>query len=87
MKKLTLIVLCSTLFGCAAWTPFHKISLGMTKAEVLQAVGKPASVSGNGTEEYLWYIPVNKFWQRYFVRLEKGRVESYGPVGDKTAPR
>jgi len=80
-KCLTACLLAALLAGCASWTPFHKINLGMSKDEVINTLGKPSEASGAGTEEYLWYVPVNKFWKRYYVRLEKGRVESYGPVG------
>lgn len=68
------------LFGCAPWKAVSKIDLGMTKAQVLQQVGKPESVNGTGNEEYFWYIPANKFWTRYYVRFVDGKVESYGMV-------
>jgi hypothetical protein len=53
----------------------------MTKAEVLQQMGKPNNVSGSGTEEYLWYTPVNRFWERYYVHIVNGKVEAYGRLG------
>lgn len=66
------------LGGCAPWKPISKIDLGMTKAQVLAVVGKPESASGSENREYFWYIPVNKFWERYYVCFVDGRVTSYG---------
>ncbi|ABI81856.1 SmpA/OmlA superfamily protein [Syntrophotalea carbinolica DSM 2380] len=68
------------LSGCAPWKSVDKIDLGMTKAQVLQLVGKPESVNGAGNEEYFWYVPANKFWTSYYVRFIDGKVESYGLV-------
>jgi hypothetical protein len=28
---------------------------------------------------------VNRFWQRYYVRIVNGQVESYGPLGSEPA--
>lgn len=69
------------LGGCSPWIGMHKIELGMTKAQVLQQMGNPSNASGSGAEEYLWYIPVNRFWERYYVHLVNGKVESYGQLG------
>jgi len=83
------LVLCLVLFalvaGCAPWTPMHRLSLGMSKSQVLQTLGKPNNASGQGQEEYLWYVPVNMPWKRFYVRLVDGRVEAYGPVGKEKA--
>ena len=82
MRKLILLIV--TLFllaGCAPWIGIHNVELGMTKAEVMQQMGKPSNVSGSGNEEYLWYIPVNRFWERYYVHIVNGKVESYGQLG------
>lgn len=80
------LALLALLCGCAPWTPLHKINLGMPKGEVLQALGSPSEATGAGGEEYLWYVPLNKPWRKYYVRLENGRVESYGPVGAAAKP-
>lgn len=69
------------LAGCAPWIGMHNIELGMTKSEVLQQMGKPTNVSGSGSEEYFWYTPVNRFWERYYVHLVNGKVEAYGQLG------
>ncbi len=77
---MTLVVLVS---GCAPWIGMHKIELGMSKPEVIQEMGKPTNASGSGSEEYLWYIPANRFWERYYVHLVNGKVEAYGQLGNQ----
>ena len=71
------------LAGCAPWLGMEKISIGMSKAEVLAQLGTPTDVAGAGNVEYFWYNPVNRFWQRYYVRIVNGKVESYGPLGSE----
>jgi hypothetical protein len=79
MRRLILwSVLVVLLCGCSPWIGMHKIELGMSKPEVLQQMGKPNNASGSGSEEYLWYIPANRFWERYYVHLVNGKVEAYG---------
>ena len=82
---LTSLLLLGLLAGCAPWLPVQHINVGMNKAEVLQQLGKPTDVAGSGNVEYLWYNPVNRFWQRYYVRIVNGTVESYGPLGSEPA--
>ena len=100
MKKILAVLLCLGLVGCAmlpATVPnLNGVSLGMTKAEVIQNVGVPESASAQGNVEYLKYICTGGFNSRisngacydrggaveYFVRLVNGKVESYGKVGD-----
>jgi hypothetical protein len=80
---LTVILLFALLAGCAPWLSVQNVSVGMTKAEVLQQLGKPTDVAGSGNVEYFWYNPPNRFWQRYYVRMVNGKVESYGPLGSE----
>ncbi len=75
---MVLVVLVS---GCAPWIGMHKIELGMSKPGVIQQMGKPSNVSGNGNEEYLWYVPANRFWERYYVHIVDGKVAAYGQLG------
>ena len=84
-QLLILTVTAALLAGCAPWLGMEKISIGMNKAEVLTQLGTPTDVAGAGKVEYFWYNPVNRFWQRYYVRLVDGRVESYGPLGSEPA--
>ena len=85
MRKWVLwIVLVVLLSGCAPWIGLQNIDLGMTKAEVMQQMGKPSNASGSGNEEYLWYVPANRFWERYYVHLVNGKVEAYGQLGSQS---
>jgi len=79
-KWILLMVMVTLVSGCSPWLGMQNIDLGMTKAEVMQQMGNPTNVSGSGNEEYLWYVPVNRFWERYYVHLVNGKVESYGQM-------
>jgi hypothetical protein len=83
-RFLILTLMAGLLAGCAPWLGMEKISIGMTKTEVLAQLGAPTDVAGSGNVEYYWYNPANRFWQRYYVRLVNGKVESYGPLGSET---
>ena len=78
------IVFVVLLSGCAPWIGLQNVDLGMTKAEVMQQMGNPSNASGSGNEEYLWYIPANRFWERYYVHLVNGKVEAYGQLGSQS---
>lgn len=82
-KSILILLLALSVAGCAPWIGMHNIEPGMTKSEVLQQMGKPSNSSGSGNEEYLWYIPVNRFWERYYVHLVDGEVEAYGMLGNQ----
>lgn len=85
MRRLALCTFLTLLLGgCSPWIGMHKIELGMTKPQVLQQMGNPSNASGSGNEEYLWYVPVNRFWERYYVHLVNGKVESYGQLGKQS---
>jgi hypothetical protein len=82
------VVICSAISGCTGTTAkLNHVRLGMTRTEVVQAVGSPDSISAKGDIEYLVYL-----WgspkelvgvpREYFVRLKDGRVDSYGEKGD-----
>ena len=82
MRRWTLcLAVAVMLCGCAPWISIQNVEPGMSKAEVLQQMGNPTDASGNGTEEYLYYVPVNRFWERYYIHLVNGKVESYGQLG------
>jgi len=85
-KWILVIVMAGLVGGCSPWIGIQHIDLGMSKAEVLQQMGSPTNVSGSGNEEYLWYVPVNRFWERYYVHLVNGKVESYGQMGSQSEP-
>lgn|SRR5574337_887551 len=91
MRKLVLtLILLTILSGCATTGKMNRVSLGMTKQDVISAMGNPDSTSANGEVEYLTYSLYRGFFDRnygnwsdnYFVRLKDGKVDSYGRVGD-----
>ena len=77
------------LTGCQAMiygtaSDFEKISLGMTKAQVIESLGSPVSVSADGDkgEEYLVYKrmkhAISEWPRTYTVTLRDGKVVKYG---------
>nr|WP_315227488.1 outer membrane protein assembly factor BamE [uncultured Albidiferax sp.] len=77
------------LTGCQAIvygtaSDFEKISLGMSKVQVIQIIGSPVSVSADGDkgEEYLIYKrmkhAISEWPRTYSVTLREGKVVKYG---------
>lgn len=77
------------LTGCQAMvygtaSDFEKVSLGMTKEQVIQTIGSPVSVSADGDkgEEYLIYKrmkhAISEWPRTYSVTLRDGKVVKYG---------
>ncbi len=97
-KLLASVSLVLLMVGCAPKAHemaghIGNVSLGMTKQQVLSVMGQPYSVSAKGRTEYMMYklctVEGNlmndyncRYWKPYFVRVENGRVESYGQKGD-----
>ena len=86
-------VLVAVLWGCASTShKMNNLRLGMTKAEVISALGQPTSTSASEGTEYLVYKLRDRFnpdfmepdlyEKDYFVRLRDGKVDSFGQVGD-----
>lgn len=83
-KLLGILALMVSASGCAS-NQMNRVSLGMTKPEVIRQLGSPNSTSAQGSTEYLNY----SFYERafgpyepYFVKVVDGKVESYGRLGD-----
>ncbi len=59
-----------------------KISVGMTKAEVIKAIGLPETVSADGQAEVLTYTVERPWWvwKPLRVKIVQGKVESYQVV-------
>lgn len=85
---LGLVTGCSTTNSGFRNPDLSKISVGMTKAQVIAALGKPDTAATQSQTEYLEYgwdspwdgrIAPAEF---YYVRLVRGLVESYGRKGD-----
>lgn len=54
-KIIALFVTALLLSGCASTKRMNKVSLGMTKAEVINAIGSPESSRASDGTEYLVY--------------------------------
>jgi len=88
---LALLIAVTALSGCTSRaTAMNRLSVGMTKQQVISILGKPSSTAapGNGVE-LLRYTFKDGSWARatmvdneYFVLLRNGTVEQYGRVGD-----
>ena len=85
------LLLCFGFVGCVGTSAnLNKVSLGMTKAEVIKELGRPDSVSAADNTEYLvyeWATPKQVFadenaLQEYFVQVVDGKVKAYGKKGD-----
>jgi hypothetical protein len=67
----------------------NRLSVGMTKQEVVSTMGQPASTAaaGGGVEILRYELQnAHQVWwggySEYFVRLVNGKVDSYGRMGD-----
>lgn len=83
------IMLIIVISGCATANKINNVGLGMTKQDVVKAMGSPSSTSAKDGREYLIYQlsttdsqAAMGFTEPYFVRLVNGRVDSYGKLGD-----
>jgi ABC-type phosphate/phosphonate transport system substrate-binding protein len=72
------------LMGCASASKMNAVQLGMTKDQVIGAIGDPSSTSQMGNTQYLKYQLCTDwiFTDRYFVQLTDGKVDAFGRVGD-----
>jgi hypothetical protein len=74
--------------GTGTSAKMNRVSLGMTKKEVISAIGNPDSMSASGDTEFLIYhlaSPkelVASQLRQYFVRIKEGKVDAYGEKGD-----
>ena len=89
MKYLSMIIVAFLLIGCATSHKINMISVGMTKDEVLKAMGPPVSISATEGVEYLNYklseTDDDAFmgWTTpYYVRIRDGKVDAFGRHGD-----
>jgi len=85
------LVLCLLVAaGCANSEKMNSLSIGMTKGEVIQVMGRPSSTASpqrgvevlryelSSTGDQAWY----GITDTYYVKLVNGRIESYGMLGD-----
>jgi outer membrane protein assembly factor BamE (lipoprotein component of BamABCDE complex) len=87
---LTLITLSGCVGHYAMASRLNRISIGMAKAEVVEALGNPATVSAREGVEDLTYVLNASAWdtampEPYIVRIVDGKVQSYGRKADMPA--
>jgi outer membrane protein assembly factor BamE (lipoprotein component of BamABCDE complex) len=87
MTKLVFVFL--LIAGCATSHKINRVSLGMTKAQVIQAMGDPVSTSASdGIEGLRYHLYDNqqavfqKSPTEYWIYFNGGRVVKYGKAGD-----
>ena len=88
MKNYLYILLLGFFLGCASTPPAGHIppgrmagvQIGMTREQVINAVGTPESVSAVGNQETLFYVEERPWWQwaRIAVKLKDGKVTEFG---------
>jgi hypothetical protein len=89
MKVIAIVAGIVLLAGCATAPRMNRLSLGLSKAEVIRIMGTPSSTAAQGRTEYLNYKLTDSSKEAfygietpYFIRLVDGRVDAYGRRGD-----
>jgi outer membrane protein assembly factor BamE (lipoprotein component of BamABCDE complex) len=78
-RIMVLLVGLVLFFGCAGSSKnMNKLRLGMSKTEVIEAMGQPNSTSASRDIEFLKY----RFTSEYYVKLQSGNVDAFGRSGD-----
>lgn len=88
IRYLAPLILALSAFGCASPGGHIKagdpslISIGMTKDQVIQKLGKPENVTADSQSETFSYILERPWWQDklFHVKIVNGKVESYEVV-------
>jgi hypothetical protein len=78
------------LAGCATAPKMNRLSLGMTKQEVVSVMGRPDSTSapGDGVELLHYKLSpqggpfINLITEEYAVKMVNGKVVGYGKLGE-----
>ena len=89
LPRLCLVLALIVLTGCQAMmygtaSDLNKISVGMTKEQVIETLGQPTSSAADSgkSEEYLTYfkMPQTLGWlpKNYLVTLREGKVVRFG---------
>jgi outer membrane protein assembly factor BamE (lipoprotein component of BamABCDE complex) len=87
IKPLLCVCTIALLFltGCeTGWikaNKMNKLTLGMTRVQVVKVLGEPHSTERQGGTETLWYLEDQGSWvhQPYYVTLVNEAVKAYGP--------
>jgi len=81
---LILFFLSILVLGCAGSSKkINNLNIGMTKAEVIAAMGEPNYTSAANNVEILSYklTSTSLVSDTYFVRIKDGKVERFGQQG------
>ena len=83
-RAFVLIFMVIVFFGCTRAVKMNDVRLGMTKAQVIEVLGKPNSTSAMEDIVFLKYrfYKESVFLDDFYVKLKDGKVEAYGQVGD-----
>lgn len=92
LRLLTWVVLAVSVgsMGCANSHKMNRLAIGMTKGEVVKAMGKPTSTASPGPERQilvynLYATGTDAYYglsTEYFVEMIDGKVNRYGERGD-----
>ena len=80
-RVLVLFLITGLMAGCAMSSKkINRVKLGMTKSEVIQALGEPSYVAARGDVEVLNYKMTSDylFTDEYVVRIKNGKVDLFG---------
>lgn len=80
-RMIFLFVLSILVFGCAGSAKkINQLNVGMTKADVIEAMGEPNYTSGAKDVEILTYkLNSSGFYSdTFFVRIKNGKVDRFG---------
>jgi len=83
-RMIILLALSILVVGCAGSAKkINNLNVGMTKAEVIEAMGEPNYTSGARDVEILSYkLTSNSLYSdTYFVRIINGSVDRFGQQG------
>jgi len=83
-RMLILFILSILVLGCAGSSKkINNLNIGMTKAEVIAAMGEPNYTSAANNVEILSYklTSTSLVSDTYFVRIKDGKVERFGQQG------
>jgi hypothetical protein len=95
MRQLVIIIIVMGVLALAACaTPnarkTQRLEIGMTRAEVVAAMGEPTSVGADRQSEVSYYRMIEGTLggavHTFFVRFVDGKVESFGRLNEPEAP-
>jgi hypothetical protein len=91
MRRLLVPLLLLALVGCETnAVRTRDLRVGMTEAEVISVLGKPASMGADRQSQVMYYRlmegDLGGGVRVYFVRLVGGKVDSFGRVNELQVP-